>query len=418
MHPATARPIWRAKGAASRALASTSLPASSLPATTVGIDFSRVRESEYRWTGRFSYLNAASWGPLPERARAAVAEFNRKRQLADLTDVDFTALLARARSAAAALIGATPSEIALTQNTTTGINLAAHFATLRAIGNRRTIVLCDREFPANIYPWLTLREHGFPVRIIPTRADGNPDQAALLEALHQPDVVAFGYSFVQFATGFRADLAEFGRVCSERDILFCVDAIQGIGAVPLNVAQARIDVLACGAQKWLCSPWGSGFAFVRQELCTEFQPYLPGWLAFRASRDFTRLVQYEYDLVDDGERFEVGTQSYEACVGFAEAVELLGALGVDRIHQHILGLQDRIIDWARVRGNVDVVSDQDARSGILCIRPPAAAAAHRLLLEAGITCALREGAIRISPHFYNTVEDVDRLIDVLDSTLQ
>ena len=418
MRPTTGPPIWRAKGAASRALPSTSLPASSLPATAAAIDFSRVRQSEYRWTGRLSYLNAASWGPLPERARVAVAEFNHKRQLADLSDVDFTALLTRARSAAAALIGAKPAEIALTQNTTTGINLAAHFVTLRASENRRAVVLCDREFPANIYPWLTLRERGFPVRIIPTRADGNPDEPALLEALHQPDVVAFGYSFVQFATGFRADLTEFGRVCNERGILFCVDAIQGVGAVPLNVRQAGIDVLACGAQKWLCSPWGSGFAFVREELCTEFEPYLPGWLAFRASRDFTRLVQYEYDLVDDGERFEVGTQSYEACVGFAEAVELLDSLGVERIHRHILGLHDRIIDWARVRGNVAVVSDQNARSGILCIRPPAAAMAHRSLLDAGITCALREGAIRISPHFYNTIEDVDRLIDVLDSSLQ
>jgi selenocysteine lyase/cysteine desulfurase len=388
-----------------------------LPTTLARSDFARVRETEYRWSGPGAYLNAASWGPISGRARAAAENFAAKRQRAELSDADFTVLLSHARTGAARLIGADTSEIALTQNTTTGINLAAHFAAQRGREGRRTIVLCDREFPANVYPWLALRRAGFTVRIIPTRSDGNPDEAGLMEALQQPEVVAFAYSFVQFATGYRGNLIEFGRLCAEREILFCVDAIQGLGVVPLDVKAARIDVLASGAQKWLCSPWGAGFAYVRRELCTEFEPYLPGWLAFHASRDFTRLVEYDYDLVESAERFEVGTQSFEACVAFAESLDLLLELGVDRIHDHVLDLQNRITTWAAARGQVDIVSDRAARSGILCIRPPAAGEAHRALQDAGVTCALREGSIRISPHFYNDAEDVDRVIGVLDGAL-
>ncbi|MEX2283344.1 MAG: aminotransferase class V-fold PLP-dependent enzyme [Gemmatimonadota bacterium] len=388
-----------------------------MPTTIARSDFARAREIEYRWSGPGAYLNAASWGPISERARAAAASFAVKRQRAELGDADFAAILSRARTGAARLIGADPSEIALTQNTTTGINLAAHFAAQRGREGRKTIVLCDREFPANVYPWLALRRQGFEVRIIPTRTDGNPDESALMEAVQQPDVVAFAYSFVQFATGYRANLIEFGRICAEREILFSVDAIQGLGAVPVDVKEARIDVLASGAQKWLCSPWGVGFAYVRGELCPEFEPYLPGWLAFQASRDFTRLVDYDYDLVDNAERFEVGTQSFESCVAFAESLDLLLELGVDRIYDHVLGLQDRIIAWAAARSQVEIVSDRSARSGILCLRPPAAALAHRALLDAGVTCALREGSIRISPHFYNDAEDIDRVIGVLDGAL-
>ncbi len=376
-----------------------------------------MRDTEYRWSGPFAYLNAASWGPVPERARVAAEAFGRKRQLARLGDADFTALLARTRAAAARLIGADSSEIALTQNTSTGINLGAHFASQRARDGRKAVVLCDREFPANVYPWLTLRKQGFDVRIIPARSNGNPDEPALLEALHQPDVVAFAYSFVQFASGYRGNLAEFGRVCAERGILFTVDAIQGVGVVPLDVKEARIDVLACGAQKWLCSPWGAGFAYVRKQLCAEFEPYLPGWLAFQASRDFTRLVQYEYELVEGAERFEVGTQSFESCVAFAEALDLLLELGIDRIHHHVLALQDRIIAWAGEHEQVEIASDARARSGILCIRPPDAPMSQRALLKAGITCALREGSIRLSPHFYNNIEDIDRVITALDGAV-
>lgn len=379
--------------------------------------FDHVRGREYSWSTALTYLNAASWGPLPERSRVAGETFERQRQRGQLCDRDFVAVQDRARQALASLINAQPAEIALMPNTSVGLNLAAHLATLRARDGRRTIVLSDREFPANVYPWLALRQRGFTVRLVPTTAAGNPDEEALEAALQHDDVVAFSYSFVQFSTGFRGDLARFGRICHERDILFVVDAIQGIGTVPLDVRAQPIDVLACGGQKWLCSPWGTGFAYVRSELSQVLEPYLPGWLAFEASRDFTRLVEYDYAMRPDAQRFEVGSQPFQACTALAESVELLQELGIDRVYRHNLALQDHIIAWARARGDVQIVSDQNARSGILCIRPPAAQAAHAALLQAHITCAFREGAIRLSPHFYNHEVEIERVLALLDQVV-
>ena len=382
---------------------------------TTAARFAAVRSQEYRWTGERIYLNAASYGPLPERARAATEEFDRRRQRAELADPDFLESQVRARRAAARLVGALENEIALVPNTQVGINLAAHSAAARARG-RRALIVCDREFPANIYPWLTLGRHGFDVRVIPTTQNGLPDEAALEEALQPADVAALALSFVQFSTGYRADVERLGALCRARDILFAVDAIQGVGAVPINVHSANIDVLACGAQKWLCSPWGTGFAFIRADLCGTVEPYLPGWLSFTGSRDYTRLTEYRYELREDGERFEVGSLPFQSCVAFAEAAGLLLELGVEQIWEHIRALQDQIIEWAAARENVEVTSDlrPERRSGVLCLRPRNAAAAHAALLNARITCAFREGSIRLSPHFYNSSDEIARVLDVLE----
>jgi selenocysteine lyase/cysteine desulfurase len=380
-------------------------------------DFTRLRETEFRWSGQNVYLNAASWGPLPERSRAAEEEFHKLRQQGRLSDRDFVEGQIRARQALASLVQAQASEIALMPNTSAGLHLAAHFAAQRGRPGRRTIVLSEREFPANVYPWLALRPQGFEVLFVPVTSAGNPDEDALADALERPDVVAFSYSFVQFSTGFRGDLPRFGQLCRERDILFVVDAIQGLGAVPIDVRAAGIDVLASGAQKWLCSPWGTGFVYVRAELCGSLQPYLPGWLAFAASRDFTRLVDYDMTLRDDAQRFEVGSQPFQSCIALAESVELLLAADVACVFQHNLALQDRVIDWALRRGDVQVVSEQAARSGILSIRPPNAAAACNALLDNGISCAFREGSIRLSPHYYNNQSEIDRVLDILDGVI-
>ncbi|MGH7469442.1 MAG: aminotransferase class V-fold PLP-dependent enzyme [Longimicrobiales bacterium] len=379
--------------------------------------FDDARGREYRWTQDAIYLNAASWGPLPECSRRAGELFERQRQLGQLRDADLIHVQDQARHAVARLINAQTDEIALMPNTSSGLNLAAHLATLRATSGRRTIVLSDREFPANVYPWLALRRRGFQVRMVPTTATGIPDEDALADALALPDVVAFSYSFVQFSTGFRGDLARFGRICRDRDILFVVDAIQGLGAVPLDVQTFQIDVLACGGQKWLCSPWGTGFVYLRSDLCRTLEPYLPGWLAYSASQDFTRLTGYACELRDDAQRFELGSQPFQACGAFAESVQLLLALGVAHVYQHNLALQDRIVSWARAQGDVQIVSHPTARSGILCIRPADAVTAHGALLEAHVTCAFREGAIRLSPHFYNSAAEIERVLATLELVL-
>lgn len=379
--------------------------------------FTLARAREFGSFGGRVYLNAASFGPLPERGRRAIEQFNTRRWRADLDDSDLTAPLVAARATAARLIGAAPDEIALTPNTNTGISIAAT-AALRLGGQRRIILIHDREFPANVYPWLALERMGCIVEIIPPDAHGLPQEDAMLARIGNGDVAAVSVSFVQFSSGYRADLAALGRACRETGTLFVIDAIQGLGAVPLDVRACQADVLACGGQKWLCGPWGSGFTYVRSGLVGQFEPLLPGWLAFEASHDFTQLLRYRYELLADARRFETGSLGFQDYLGLNESLELLLDLQVHRIWQHVRGLQAPIIAWANERA-IPIVSDlcDTRRSGILCIRPPNADLVLAALSRAGVHCALRENSIRFSPHWYNTVGDIERVIDVLDASV-
>ncbi len=363
-------------------------------------------------------MNAASFGPLPDRSRRAIDAFNERRWAAELADADLGATLTAARAAAARLVNATVAEIALTPNTNVGVNIGANAALRRADG-RRVVVVSDREFPANMYPWLALERAGFRVEIIATDARGLPDEAALLERISRGDVAAASVSFVQFASGFRADLAAIADACRAHDTLFVVDAIQGLGALPLDVRACGADILACGAQKWLCAPWGSGFTYVRRELIATFEPLLPGWLSFTATQDFTRLLDYRYELLPDARRFETGSLGFQDYLGLSTSLELLLELGAEAVWRHIRSLQQPVIAWARDH-DVDIVSDitEQRRSGILCIKPPFAQAVHQHLLDAGVRCAFRENSIRLSPHWYNTAEETGRVLDVLDAMVR
>jgi selenocysteine lyase/cysteine desulfurase len=363
------------------------------------------------------HLNAAGFGLLPERTHQAINEFNDRRHRGDLRDIDLMSALSSARSHAARLIGVAASEIALVPNTQVGINIAAN-AVLERATDRHTILLSAGEFPANVYPWLALRQHGFTVELLPTDARGLPREDVLMDRMAAGDVAANSVSFVQFASGFRMDLAALSEVCRAHDVLLVVDAIQGLGALPLDARALHIDVLACGGQKWLCSPWGSGFAYVRAGLLRTFEPTYPGWLSYQSSMDFSNLLSYDTALLDDARRFEVGSIAFQDQLGMAHSIEHLLDTGIAQIWQHILGLQQPLVEWAQRRG-VEITSDLTAarRSGILCIRPPQPAAAHAALVAAGIACAFREQAIRLAPHWYNTQDEIGRVLEVLDTAV-
>ena len=214
-------------------------------------DVSRLRAQEFPWTesGSTVYLNNASTGPLPARTVRAMAEFNAKRaEPFRITDADEFDTVARTRELVAKLINASPAEIACMVNTSYGINVAARALPLEA----GDIVLgFDREFPANVYPWMALEQRGVRTMRLATDANGVPDERALIAALDRPRVKVVTVSWVQFSTGFRTDLATVGRLCRERGIWFVVDAIQGLGAATLDVAACQIDMLACGGQNRL-----------------------------------------------------------------------------------------------------------------------------------------------------------------------
>ncbi|MFL5583091.1 MAG: aminotransferase class V-fold PLP-dependent enzyme, partial [Gemmatimonadaceae bacterium] len=363
--------------------------------------------------GDVVYLNNASTGPLPQSAVRAAEEWARLRaEPWRISEAMEFGTLRSVRERVARLVGATPGEIALTTNTGHGINLAARALPLAA-GD--VVVTSDLEFPANVYPWQALeRARGVRTRLVPTR-DRLPDEDALVAALDEPRVKALAVSWVSFATGYTVDLARLGRACRERGVYFVVDAIQGVGARTLSLAELDVDLLACGGQKWLLSPWGTGFVYVREPLVRELEPTPVGWMAVKGSEDFTRLTDYALDWHDDARRFEMVTLPYQDFAAMDASLALFEQLGPARIEAHVRALADRIVDWARERSDVRLVTPADParRAGIVAVAARDPRAASVRLTSAGVVHSLREGAIRLSPHCYNTPEEMGRVLELM-----
>ena len=372
-----------------------------------------LRRSEFPWAARGDqcYLDNASTGPRPRRTVEARAAFTAKRaEPWRLSHEEQFDALDRGRELVARLVGGRASEVALMVNTGYGINLAASALPLR----RGDVVLTfDREFPANVYPWMARARDGVRLERIPC-ANGLPDEERLLEEIGRPEVRAVAISWVQFHNGWVADLARIGRRCRERGVWFVVDGIQGVGARELDLGALEVDILACGAQKWLLSPWGTGFVWVRDGLVRELEPASVGWMSVRGSDDFTRLVDYDFVWRDDARRFEMVTLPFQDFAGMDASLELLLELGSGAVARRIEALTGRIVEWARGRGEVRLLTPPERRAGIVSIVPSGdAAAASRRLTAAGVAHSQREGAIRLSPHCYNSEAEVDRALEVL-----
>lgn len=375
-------------------------------------DVERLRREEFPWTasGDCIYLNAASTGPLPERTVRAEQDFTRLRATPHrISQERQFAVLDTARDLIARLINAEVEEIALAINTSTGLNLAAWTLPL---GPGDIVIIPDREFPANVYPWMAAAAaRGFTLRRIPCR-DGLLDEAALFQALDLPGVRVLALSWVGFATGVVADLEKFGAACRDRGVRFVVDAIQGLGALTLDVRRVNIDILACGAQKWLLSPWGSGFTYVRRELVRELAPQPVSWLSVAGSDDFSRLLQYDMTWRDDARRFEQITLPFQDFVGMVASLELLHELGPAAVSVHIRQRTAELLDAAESRG-LPLVTPRASHAGIACFRPSDAGALSKRLNEAGVAHSVREGTVRLSPHCYTTADEVRRVAELL-----
>ena len=386
--------------------------------TTQPFDVEALREREFPWAARGDhvYLNNASTGPLPARTVRALAEFGgRRAEPWRISHEEQFGVIARTRELVAQLVGGSPADIALMVNTSYGLNLAAHALPFE---KGDVVLTFDREFPANVYPWMALAQsRGVSLVRLPCGAEGLPDEAALLRAIAEmPKLRAVSVSWVQFATGYRVDLAVIGRACRARGIWFIVDAIQGLGALTLDVRACAIDILACGAQKWLLSPWGTGFVYVREELVRGLEPNVVGWLAVQGSDDFGALVDYDLTWRDDARRFEVGTVPFQDFAGMNASLELLVELGPAHVEAHIASLAGIIVGWAGERAGVRLVTPAEARrrAGIVSVQPSNPTRASERLTTLGISHSLREGAIRLSPHCYNTRAEIERALEVLD----
>lgn len=379
-------------------------------------DVERLRSREFPWAARGDavYLDHASTGPLPERTRRTLADFGvRRAEPFRLRAEDLFPVLERARVRAGQLIGAPPGSVALVTNTSHGVNIAAR--TL-PFGPGDVVLSTAGEFPANIYPWMAATQaRGAEFRLLPL-AGHHPDEAALMRAIvTDPRVKGVALSWVSYWSGHRFDLAAIGAACRKRGIWFFVDAIQGVGVVELDVVAANVDVLACGAQKWLLSPWGTGFCYVRPELIGSLQPAEVGWMAQRATTNFGAFLDYDATWHDDARRFEVVTLDFVNFAAMAESLGLFLEIGMPAIAAHLQALTDRAAAYARERPSLGFIApaEPSRRAGVIALRPPDVDAASQRLKDARVFHSVREGCVRLAPHLYNTTAELDRALELI-----
>ena len=379
--------------------------------------FRALRTTEFPWTADTVYLNNASIGPIPERTRRALDQFTAKRTAPHLLpDRELQGMLQHAREQVAELINADAGEVALAVNTGFGLSLAANALPLDP-GD--VVLVPDREFPANVYPWLMQQRRGITVEMARCTPEGWPDEDYLVERLRDPRVKILAVSFVGFSTGYRVDLGRLGEACRANGTYFVVDAIQGIGNSVLDVKKTPVDILSCGGQKWLLSPWGSGFVYVRRDLVSRLEPAVTGWMAFEGTDDFSRLTEYNPNLRSDARRFELITLPFQDVYGMTESLRMLLEIGIRDIAEMTRALHEPVLRWADERG-VRVVSPRDEahRSAIIAVAPPKPVDAYHALKRAHVVCSLREGAIRLAPHCYNTMEEMEKVVEVLDGVVE
>lgn len=364
----------------------------------------------YPLAERYAYFNHAGISPLSTRVVAAMNAFNERTAQQPFTEIfeDMTATLLDLRARLATLIGArSHDEIALMPNTATGINTAALSLPLRSGDN---VLMLEGDYPANIYPWMNLARRGVLTKLVPT-VNGGLDLDVLVSRIDSRTRV-IALSTVVFATGFRNDIEAVGKICKERGIFFCVDGIQSLGALPLDVQAANIDFLAAGSQKWLMGPHGAGFLYVRRELLDEL---VPGpYVGASSVVDYVNFLDYNFTLQPTAERFHIGTPGLPSLIGLHASVSLIQEVGIDAIAEWVLALAGTAIGDALERGfGVGADTAPEHRSGIVIVEVDDAQAAVARLAQAGIICMQRGRGIRIAPHFYNTEEEVLRVGEVL-----
>jgi selenocysteine lyase/cysteine desulfurase len=308
------------------------------------------------------------------------------------------------RTAAARLTGADPSEIALVKNTSEGIATIALGLDWKP-GDRMVGFL--EEFPANYFPWKRLEQKGVEVRWLSV---GDPLDR-IDDACRGAKLLAI--SFVQFLSGYRAPIQEIGEICRRNRCIFMVDAIQGLGAFPLDVRACRIDALAADGHKWLLGPEGCGILYINRELQDRVEPVEFGWTNVAKYNDY---ASRDMTLRQDAGRYECGTLNTIGCFGLQASIEFLLEVGVGKIAPVIRNLADRIAAGVESKG-YRVLGDRtpENSSGIVSFRKPGIAAEEvvRILRSRGIATAPRTGWVRTSPHFYIAPAEIDRMLDAL-----
>lgn len=365
---------------------------------------------EFPITEHCVHLNHAGVSPVSRRVAAAVTAFiNEATTVGVATQRRWDARVEAIRAAFARLVGAQADEIAFVKNTSEGLSLVAAGLDWQAGDN---VIAVEGEYPSNVYPWFGLRRWGVETRLArPLHGSVHVDD---VRALADARTRLLSVSFVDWSSGARTDLQALGEFCREHDILFCVDGIQGVGAVRLDVERAHIDCMAVGGHKWLLAPEGCGCLFVSRRVAERVQSVLHGW---KSVTDADTYLPYHFNPRPDAAKFEPGSPSQLGTHALGAAIDLLLEIGPEHVEQRLLALTDRLVTGLRARG-AEIVSPwaPAERSGIVVFRlgrDPQRLSAE--LNRRGFVVRVRNGGIRVAPHFYTSEHDLDGLLTALDA---
>jgi|SRR5215469_15682297 len=374
----------------------------------------RVSEAEPLWqqyrrefpvTERLIYLNHAAVAPLPKCSAQAMQAFAQDAlQYGSLHYDEWLDTYEALRQSAAKLIGGHSNEIALVKNTSEGIATVAMGLDWRP-GD--TIVAFREEFPANIYPWRVLEAQRCYIKWLSIH-----DSLDVIERECE-GAKLLAISFVQYLGGKRADLNAIGRICHEHHVFFLVDAIQGLGAFPLDVETAHIDALAADGHKWLVGPEGCGVLYVRKDRQDAIFPREFGWTNVAGYNDY---ASRDMTLRQDAGRYECGTLNTIGCYGLRASLDFLLGIGISQIGAAVEALADQLAEGAKAKG-YSLLGERTpgTASGIVAVQKLGMDSRHivRQLKDKGVIAAARQGWVRLSPHFYFSPEDIESAVEAL-----
>jgi cysteine desulfurase / selenocysteine lyase len=373
------------------------------------VDWEALRKAEFPVAERWAYFDHAAVSPLPRRAGDVIRAWAREQEDHGVVHWPlWEKKLEAARRNIARLIGADADEVAFVSSTTHGIGLVAEGFPWREGDN---VVTAAEEYPSNIYPWMNLADRGVSLRTAPSR-DGRvwvEDLAAAMDGRTRVLTI----SHVEFASGFRNDLDALAELCQARGAALFVDAIQGLGALTIDVRRTPVDFLCADGHKWLLGPEGAGLLYVRRDWIDRLRPLGVGWHSVVGSYNAPDL---DFTLKPSAQRWEGGSFNMPGLQGFGASLELLLEVGPEAVSRRILDRASAVRELARSAGwSVYGSTRPGDLSGIVALEregvdPDAFARRAR---DCGLALACRRGRVRISPHVYNNQDDLDRLAEAL-----
>ena len=367
------------------------------------------RLDEFPITRTRIFLAHAAISPFSRRVCQAIQDYCHNNTVYGQWEYLYGDMENEARRYAAALLDGQEDEIAFVPSTSVGLNIVAGGLNWKPGDN---VVVADGDFPANVYPWLALRYYGVETRFIPRRYNG----AVYLEDIQKiidQNTRLISLSSVNFVTGFRPDIKAIGSFLKAKAILFCIDAIQSLGALPLD--SNDFDFATASAHKWLMGPMGIGVLYVKRVVFDLLHPPLPGW---KSVRDNKKYLNYNLDFPDSAKRYESGSPNGLGLVGLHATLEMLTDVGIDNIAIRLSGFR-RALASSLAEMGYEVISPIGTEgSGIVSFTDDKVdIRALRNQLDAeGFVVSLRETldnrkCIRVSPHFYNTYDEISAFLD-------